>query len=90
MLNRVNSLMRVMSRGTVQVLNTYQTEEHDRLLYRHFRRDLKDACRMFVHHGVITSAQGEDLARLPLRAKGGPKLGLVGLASLICETASAK
>ncbi len=84
-LNRLNSLLRVMTSGRAQVRNTYLTEEHDRLLYRYFRKDLTDARRIFVDQGLLSGAQADAYCGLPLRTQGGPKLALIGLASLVGE-----
>lgn len=82
-LNRLNALMRVATKGTLQIRNIYLTEEHDRLLYRYFRDDLSEACDALIRYGLLNESQGGIRRRLPLRAKGGGRLALIGLAALV-------
>ena len=69
-LNRVNSLLRVLTRGQIQLFNKYQTEEHERLLYSEFMEDLHAATSKFLAMGLLSFEQKIEFDKLPIRSIG--------------------
>ena len=83
-LNRVNSILRVVTRGKIQLINKYQTEEHERLLYSDFRVDLNLATSKFVDLGILSKAQKDEFDRLPIRSSGvAERYALISLSKII-------
>ena len=83
-LNRINSLLRVITIGKAQFLNKYQTEEHERLLYNTFRNDLHSATAKFLSMGILTAEQKIEFDKLPIRNTGiGERFTLISLAKII-------
>ena len=83
-LNRANAVLRPLTKGHIQLFNKYQTEEQDRLLYRDFHNDLKDATQKFVKLGLMTEEQKKDWDKLPLRSSGiSERYNLIGLGKLV-------
>jgi hypothetical protein len=83
-LNKINAVLRPLTKGHIQLFNKYQTEEQDRLLYRDFHKDLKDATHKFVKLGLMNEEQKKSWDKLPLRSSGiGERFGLISLGKLI-------
>ena len=83
-INRANSLLRVLTRGKVQILNKYQTEEHERLLYADFRCDLHAATAKFLALGILSADHKKELDKLPIRSAGvAERYALISLAKII-------
>lgn len=83
-LNRINAVLRPLTKGHIQVFNKYQTEEQERLLYRDFQKDLKQATEKFVNLGLMNEEQKQKWDKLPLRNSGvGERFGLVSLGKLV-------
>jgi len=83
-INRVNAILRPLTKGKIKLLNKYQTEEQERLLYRDFYTELKSATSKFVDMGIITKSQKIYWDKLPLRNNGvGERFGLISLGQLI-------
>ncbi|MDQ7083780.1 MAG: hypothetical protein Q9M36_02110 [Sulfurovum sp.] len=83
-LNRANAVLRPLTKGYIQLFNKYQTEEQERLLYRDFHNELKDANNKFVQHGIMTKEQKKIWDTLPLKSAGvGERYTLIGLGKLI-------
>ena len=83
-LNRVNAVLRPLTKGYIQLFNKYQTEEQDRLLYRDFHKDLKEATHKFVKLGLMNEEQKEQWDNLPLRSSGiGERFGMISLGALV-------
>ncbi len=84
LLNRTNAILRPLTKGHIQLFNKYQTEEQDRLLYRDFQDELKNATIKFVEIGLMTKEQKKDWDKLPLRSNGiGERFGLISLGKLV-------
>lgn len=84
LINRVNAVLRVLTKGQVQLFNKYQTEEQDRLLYRDFHTDLKKATSKFVNMKLMTEEQKQYWDKLPLKSSGiGERFNLISLGQLI-------
>lgn len=83
-LNRVNAILRPVTKGHIQLFNKYQTEEQDRLLYRDFHGDLKEATEKFVNLGLMSLDQKKYWDNLPIRTNGiGERYYIIGVAKLI-------
>ena len=83
-LNRANSLLRVLTRGKIQLVNKYQTEEHERLLYSDFRGDLHAATAKFLAMGILSADQKIEFDKLPIRSAGvAERYALISLAKIV-------
>ena len=83
-LNRVNSALRLLTRGRIQLFNKYQTEEQDRLLYRDFHKELKLATKKLLDNGLLTAEQKRKWDKLPVRSLGvGERFSLISIAKLL-------
>jgi len=83
-INRINAILRFMSKGQFQVFNKYQTEELERILYRDFARELATALDAIEEKGLITLGFKERMKKLPLRSTGiSERYTLISLNSLI-------
>jgi hypothetical protein len=83
-INRANSLLRVLTRGKVQILNKYQTEEHERLLYTDFRCDLHAATAKFLALGILSADQKMEFDKLPIRSAGiAERYAFISLAKIL-------
>jgi len=83
-LNRVNAILRPLTKGHVQLFNKYQTEEQERLLYRDFHKDLKEATTKFVKLGLMSEQQKKEWDKLPLKSSGtGERYYMIGLGRLV-------
>lgn len=83
-INRANSLLRVLTRGKIQLFNKYQTEEHERLLYSDFREDLSAATAKFLAMGILSVDQKIEFDKLPIRSAGvAERYTLISLAKIL-------
>jgi hypothetical protein len=83
-LNRVNAILKPVTKGHIQLFNKYQTEEQERLLYRDFHKDLKEATEKFVNLGLMSEKQKQQWDKLPLKSGGvGERYYLIGLRKLV-------
>jgi hypothetical protein len=83
-LNRLNAVLRLLTKGHIQLFNKYQTEEQDRLLYRDFHKDLKKTTQKFVNHGLMNEKQKREWDVLPLRSSGiSERYNLISLGKLV-------
>lgn len=83
-LNRINAILRLITKGHIQLFNKYQTEEQDRLLYRDFHKDLKQATKKFLDIGLMTEKQKKEWDKLPIRGAGiGYRYHLISLGKLV-------
>lgn len=83
-INRANSILRVLTRGEIQIFNTYQTEEHERLLYSEFRGDLYAATAKFLAMGILSADQKVEFDKLPMRSAGvAERYALISLAKIL-------
>jgi hypothetical protein len=83
-LNRVNAVLRPLTKGHIQLFNKYQTEEQDRILYRDLHPYLKKATSKFVELGLMSEEQKNEWDKLPLRNAGiGERFGMISLGKLI-------
>lgn len=83
-INRVNALLRLLTKGHIQLFNKYQTEEQDRVLYRDFHKDLKESTQKFVELGLMSEEQKKEWDKLPLRSNGvGERYNLISLGTLV-------
>ncbi len=84
LLNRVNAILRPITKGRVQIFNKFQTEEQDRLLHKNFHEDLKGATNKCVELGLMSNAQKREWDKLPLRSTGiGERYAFIGLGKLL-------
>jgi len=82
-LNRANAVFRLLTKGYIQLFNKYQTEEQDRLLYRDFYDELKNATSKYVEVGLMTKEQKQLWDKLPLKSGGvGERYYLISLGKL--------
>lgn len=70
LLNRINAALRVLTKGKLQVLNPFQTEELERILYRDFSKPLENAVDLCVEKGLLNSIQAKEWKKLPLKSAG--------------------
>jgi hypothetical protein len=83
-LNASNGIFRVLSGGTFQLFNKYQTEEQERLLFSHFRHELRSATDKFTSLGILNATAKQYYDRLSLRATGADsRFALISLGRLI-------
>jgi hypothetical protein len=83
-LNRVNSLLRVLTRGEIQILNKYQTEEHERLLYSDFKENLHAATAKFLAMGILSHVQKVEYDQLPIKSEGvAERYAIISLAKIL-------
>ena len=83
-LNLVNSALRLATKGKIQLLNKYQTEEHERLLYSDFRNDLSAATAKFLAMGILSADQKMKFDKLSIRSAGvAERYALISLAKII-------
>jgi hypothetical protein len=84
LLNRINSILRIISMGRFQLTNIYQTEEHERLLYRDFKESLHLATTKLVSLGILTKNQKEEYDTLPIRSAGiSERYAIISLAEIL-------
>lgn len=84
LLNRINAILRPLTKGNIQLLNKFQTEEQERLLYRDFHNDLKNSTSKFVDLGLMTKAQKRFWDTLPLKSSGiGERYYLISLGQIL-------
>lgn len=82
--NRVNAVLRIVTKGRIQLFNRYQTEEHERLLYSEFRGDLHAATAKFMAMGILSADQKIEFDKLPIRSAGvAERYVLISLAKII-------
>jgi len=82
--NILSATLRFITRGHIQLFNKYQTEEQERLLYRDFHKDLKDATEKFAKLGLMTRQQKKQWDKLPLRSAGvSERYHLISLAQIV-------
>jgi hypothetical protein len=82
--NILSATLRFITRGHIQLFNKYQTEEQERLLYRDFHKDLKDATEKFAKLGLMTRQQKKQWDKLPLRSVGvSERYHLISLAQIV-------
>lgn len=87
--NLLNGLLRLATKGKMQVLNRLHTEELDRHLSGYFREDLKIATSDFVEMGLISSKAKSYFDRLPLRVVDtGMRYSLITLARFLSKRTS--
>jgi hypothetical protein len=85
LLNRVNAALLIFTNGKLQLLNKYQTEEQERLLYSEFSSDLYSATTRFVELNIMTTEQKKYWDKLPLGSAGvAERYALISLAKVLC------
>ena len=83
-LNRANAVLKIVSKGNIQLFNKYQTEDLDRLLYKEFSNHLKNATSIFLNAGIMSEEEKIYWDRLPVRSSGvGERFNLISLSKLI-------
>ncbi|ELL7086858.1 hypothetical protein ACEQ8A_002812 [Vibrio fluvialis] len=70
LINGINAVLRKFTQGKVQVLNDFQTEELDRVLFSDFYSDLITNTKYLESIGVMDRLQVELWCKLPLRSVG--------------------
>jgi hypothetical protein len=82
--NRVNALLRLITKGRIQLFNKYQTEEQERVLYENMHNLLKKSTQYLFELGVISKYQKKVFDRLPVTSKGIPqRFTIIGIANLL-------
>lgn len=80
----LNAFLRFGTRGQVQFLNKFQTEEQEKLLFTHFNKDLHRATSIFNELGLLSHDGKLFYDRLPLRAVDtGARFSLITLSKLL-------
>lgn len=69
-INRINSALRLITKGHMQIFNKYQTEEQNRLLYRDFKEELQNTTCKFVGLGLMTQEIKDYWDKLPIKSAG--------------------
>ncbi|MEI2690866.1 MAG: hypothetical protein V9H69_14610 [Anaerolineae bacterium] len=83
-LNAANGILRVGSGGKFQLLNKFQTEEHERLLFNTFRVELEAATDGFRKLGLLSDEAKQYYDQLPLRGNDThSRFTLISLGKLI-------
>ena len=83
-LNRLNSILRIITAGKFQIINKFQTEEHERLLYSDFKVRLHLATSKLLVKELITKNQKKLYDKLPIRSAGvAERYTLISLAELL-------
>lgn len=83
-LNRANAVLRIVTNGSLWLLNRYQTEEQERLLYSEFSSDLYSATSRFVELNIMTNEQKKYWDKLPHGSSGvGERFALISLAKIL-------
>lgn len=67
LINFINGILRKGTQGHLQLFNKFQTEEHERLLFTCFNKDLKSATKKFVDLNLMSSDSKKYFDRLPFR-----------------------
>lgn len=67
--NRINSTLRLLTKGYFQFANKYQTEELERVLYSSFKQELQ-RCYDYLYKKGIFKKNHSQFKRLPIRSKG--------------------
>lgn len=84
LMNLLNSIVRVASKGSVEFFNKHQTEEHERLLFSHFPKLLHDATEKFVRLGLMNKKQKDFFDKMPPRSAGiNERYNLISLAFVL-------
>ena len=68
-LNRINALLRPLTKGHYQIINIFQTEELERLLYSSFRDELKKSFEILREAGIFNDNHSF-FRKLPIKSKG--------------------
>jgi asparagine synthetase B (glutamine-hydrolysing) len=83
-INVANGALRKITNGRIQIFNKFQTEEHERLLFSHFRNDLRSATEFFMQSGLLDSNSKKFFDHLPFRAiDSDMRYNLISMHSLI-------
>ena len=83
-LNKINAILRPLTKGRIQLFNKYQTEEQERILYRDLHPYLNEATSKFVKLGLMNEEQKKEWDNLPLRSNGiSERYNLIGLGKLL-------
>ena len=73
-----------MTRGKIQILNKYQTEEHERLLYSDFKENLHAATSKFLAMGIFSTEQKVEFDKLPIKSAGvAERYAIISLAKIL-------
>jgi len=83
-INRANAILRVVTKGYIQLFNKFQTEEQERLLYRDLHKELKESTAKFVKLKLMTTEQKLQWDKLPIRSNGiNERYCLISLSKLV-------
>lgn len=83
-INVANAILRKVTDGRMQIFNKFQTEEHERLLFRDFKKDLKMATQGFMELGILNSNSKKFFDKIPMRAiDADMRYSLISLNSLL-------
>jgi hypothetical protein len=83
-INRVNSVLRILTKGDIQIFNKYQTEEQNRILYKDFSSELKNVTSKLLKMNILNKKQKKYWDKLPLRSNGvSERFQIISLGKLI-------
>ena len=83
-INRMNSILRIITSGKFQLLNKFQTEEQERLLYSDFKENLHLATAKLFTKGLISKDQKKLYDKMPIRSAGvAERYALISLAEIL-------
>ncbi|PZM82061.1 MAG: hypothetical protein DKM50_04770 [Candidatus Margulisiibacteriota bacterium] len=71
MLNRINSVLRVITRGYIQIFNPFQTEVFERIFFLNFKKDFFGAINLFANLKIIDKNLKKWYFKTPLRSGQG-------------------
>ena len=84
--NASNSFLRKITGGKVQILNPFQTEELDRILYRDFRTILYRSSLELLQKQIISGEAVSFFNKIPFRGMGSSvRFSLISLATLLSD-----
>lgn len=68
--NKINVLLRILTKGHIEILNPYQTEEQSRLIYKYFQKMINLELDSFLKKDLIDLKTYKHYKKLPLKSLG--------------------
>lgn len=65
-LNKINAVLRLITKGHIQLVNPYQTEEQSRLLYQFFLKDLEKILNKLYDNNLLDQNAYKHYSKLPI------------------------
>lgn len=69
LINRINIILRIITRGRIEILNPYQTEEQSRLMYAYFQKIVNKELLSFYKKDLISEKNFKFFEKLPLKSQ---------------------